>query len=354
MFKTIEWKDNKVIMIDQRLLPTQEVYRKYTDFLDVAEAIREMVVRGAPAIGVAAAMGAALGALDIKTDNKNIFLKAFERVCDVMAHTRPTAVNLFWAIERMKKVVKKNHKFTVEELKQKLVQEAKTICREDIEINRRMGKHGSKFIKNGDTVLTHCNAGALATAGYGTALGVIRAAVEEGKKIKVFADETRPFLQGARLTAWELMKDKIDVTLITDNMAGYMMKKGVIDLVIVGADRIASNGDTANKIGTYSVAVLAREHKIPFYVAAPLSTIDLKIKSGDKIPIEERDKREVTHIPAPASIKQGKDIQIAPDNVKVKNPAFDVTPNKFITAIITEKGAAKKPFDKSLKMLFSR
>lgn len=345
MFKTIEWKNNSVVMIDQRLLPTQEVYRKYTDFLDVAEAIREMVVRGAPAIGVAAAMGIALGTLDIKTRDKKGFLKTFEKVCKVIASTRPTAVNLFWAVDRMKNVVRKNPKLNIEELKQRLVDEAKIIHKEDILINKQMGKNGSKFIKSGDTILTHCNAGALATAGYGTALGVIRAAVEDGKKIKVFADETRPFLQGSRLTAWELMKDNIDVTLITDNMAGYMMKKGLIDLVIVGADRIAANGDTANKIGTYSVAILAKEHRIPFYVAAPLSTIDLKIKNGDKIPIEERDTREVTHI---------KNTQIAPDNVKIKNPAFDVTPNKYITAIITEKGVAKKSFEKSLKGLFGK
>lgn len=330
-------------MIDQRLLPAQEVYRTYTDFLDAAEAIREMVVRGAPAIGVAAAMGVALGALDIKTIDRKRFAEEFKKVCDVMASTRPTAVNLFWAVRRMKALVKKNSKLSIDELKEKLVEEAKTIYEEDIEINRQMGKHGSQFIKNGDVVLTHCNAGALATAGYGTALGVIRAAVEQGKRIKVFADETRPFLQGSRLTAWELMKDGIDVTLITDNMAGYMMKKGVIDLVIVGADRIAANGDTANKIGTYSVAVLAKEHKIPFYVAAPLSTIDMKLKHGDKIPIEERDTREVTHI---------KDIPIAPANVKVKNPAFDVTPGKYITAIITEKGIIRKPFEKGLKRLF--
>ncbi|MBI5682403.1 MAG: S-methyl-5-thioribose-1-phosphate isomerase [Deltaproteobacteria bacterium] len=345
MFKTIEWKDNSVIMIDQRLLPAQEVYRTYTDFLDVAEAIREMVVRGAPAIGVAAAMGIALGAKDIDAKDKKGFCIEFDKICKVIASTRPTAVNLFWAVERMKSIVRKNPKLNIEELKQRLIQEAKTIHEQDIEINRQMGKHGSRFIKNGDTVLTHCNAGALATAGYGTALGVIRAAVEEGKKIKVFADETRPFLQGSRLTCWELMKDGIDTTLITDNMAGYMMKKGIIDLVIVGADRIAANGDTANKIGTYSVAVLAKEHKIPFYVAAPLSTIDLKLKNGDKIPIEERDIKEVTHI---------KDVQIAPDNIKVKNPAFDVTPNKYITAIITEKGAIKKPFEKELKKLYKR
>jgi methylthioribose-1-phosphate isomerase len=342
MFKTVEWQNNSVIMIDQRLLPNQEVYRTYKGFLDVAKAIREMVVRGAPAIGVAAAMGVALGALKINAKERKGFAKEFEKICKIMAGTRPTAVNLFWAIERMKRVVKENPKLDVDELRQLLVQEAKDIHAEDIEINKQMGRYGSSLIKNKATILTHCNAGALATAGYGTALGVIRAAVEQGKKIKVFADETRPFLQGSRLTAWELMKDGIDTTLITDNMAGYMMKKGLIDVVIVGADRIAANGDTANKIGTYSVAVLAKEHKIPFYVAAPTSTIDLNIKHGDKIPIEERGIREVTHI---------KDIPIAPKNIKVKNPAFDVTPNRLVTAIITENGIAGKPFEKSLKRM---
>ena len=345
MFKTIEWKNNMVVMIDQRLLPNEEVYRTYMDFLDVAEAVREMVIRGAPAIGVAAAMGIALGAIDIKSKERKEFVKQFNHICNVMAHTRPTAVNLFWAIDRMKRIVKENPKLGADELKERLVEEAKRICEEDIEINRQMGRHGSKLIKNRATVLTHCNAGALATAGYGTALGVIRAAIEEGKKIKVFADETRPFLQGSRLTAWELMKDGIDTTLITDNMSGYIMKKGLIDAVIVGADRIAANGDVANKIGTYSVAVLAKEHKIPFYVAAPISTIDLKIKSGDSIPIEERDIREVTHV---------KNIPIAPNAVKVKNPAFDVTPNRLVTAIITEKGIARKPFGKSIGRLVRR
>lgn len=342
MFKTIEWKNNNVVMIDQRLLPNKEVYRTYKDFLDVAEAIREMVVRGAPAIGVAAAMGIALGAIQINAKDRKGFAKEFEKICKVIGSTRPTAVNLFWAIERMKRVLKENPKLFLDELKQRLVQEAKDIHKQDIEINKRMGRHGSKLIKNRATILTHCNAGALATAGYGTALGVIRAAVEDGKKIKVFADETRPFLQGSRLTAWELMKDGIDTTLITDNMAGYIMKKGLIDAVIVGADRIAANGDTANKIGTYSVAVMAKEHKIPFYVAAPISTIDLKIKTGEKIPIEERDMREVTHI---------KGIAIAPNGVKVRNPAFDVTPSKLITAIITENGVARVPFEKNLKKL---
>src|SRR3989338_7758947 len=342
MFKTVEWKNNSIVMIDQRLLPNEEVYRTYTDYLDVAEAIREMVVRGAPAICVAAAMGIALGASQINAKGRKGFVKEFEKICKVMASTRPTAVNLFWAIDRMKRGVKANTGMSPDEIKERLVKEAKEIHNEDIEINKKMGRHGSKLIKNKATVLTHCNAGALATAGYGTALGVIRAAIEDGKKIKVFVDETRPFLQGSRLTAWELMKDGIDTTLITDNMAGYMMKKGLIDVVIVGADRIAANGDVANKIGTYSVAVLAKEHKIPFYVAAPISTIDLNIKNGDKIPIEERDIKEVTHI---------KEIPIASPGIKVRNPAFDVTPNKFVTAIITERGIVRKPFEKSLKMV---
>lgn len=345
MFKTVEWKKEGVVMIDQRLLPEKEVYRVYKDYKGVAGAIKDMVVRGAPAIGVSAAMGVALGASKIKAKNIAGFKKEFDRISKLLASTRPTAVNLFWAIERMNGVVNGNAGLSVPELKSRLVEEAKEIHREDIEINRRMGKFGGALLKNNSTVLTHCNAGALATAGYGTALGVIRGAIEGGKKIKVFADETRPFLQGARLTAWELMKDRIDVTLITDNMAGYIMKKGLIDAVVVGADRIAANGDVANKIGTYSVALLAKEHKIPFYVAAPLSTIDLKIKHGDEIPIEERDITEVTHL-------KGK--RIAPAGVKVKNPAFDVTPNRLVTGIITEAGVVRKPYGKGLKALFSK
>lgn len=343
MFKTVEWKKSGVVMIDQRLLPGKEVYRTYKDYKGVARAIKDMVVRGAPAIGVSAAMGVALGAIKIKAKEINAFRKEFDRVAKLMASTRPTAVNLFWAIERMKRVVEDNRKRGVEEIKRRLVNEARSIHAEDIRINRLMGKHGANLLKSGHTVLTHCNAGALATAGYGTALGVIRGAVERGKKIKVFADETRPFLQGARLTAWELKKDNIDVTLITDSMAGYIMKKGLIDAVIVGADRIAANGDVANKIGTYTVALLAREHKIPFYVAAPISTIDLNIKHGDSIPIEERNGAEVTHL---------KGRRIAPIGVKVRNPAFDVTPNKFVTAIITEKGVVRRPYKTGLKRLF--
>ena len=344
MFKTVEWKNNTVVMIDQTLLPEKEVYRKYKTYTEVAKAIKDMIVRGAPAIGVTAAMGVALGALKIKSSDMKGFTKEFNKITSLMASTRPTAVNLFWAIERMKAVAADNASLGVAGLKKRLVEEAKIIHAEDIEICRMIGKHGGKLLKNG-TVLTHCNAGALATAGYGTALGVIRGAIEQGKKIAVYADETRPFLQGSRLTAWELKKDKIEVTLITDNMAGYMMKKGLIDAVVVGADRIAANGDVANKIGTYSVAVLAKEHGIPFFVAAPLSTIDMKIKHGDFIPIEERAATEVTHM---------KGRRIAPAGIKVKNPAFDVTPSKFVAAIITEKGAVTKPFAKGLKSLFAK
>jgi methylthioribose-1-phosphate isomerase len=344
MFKTVEWKNNTVVMIDQTLLPEKEVYRKYKTYTEVAKAIKDMIVRGAPAIGVAAAMGVALGALKIKSSDMKGFTKEFDKITALMASTRPTAVNLFWAIERMKAVATANASLGVAGLKKRLVEEAVKVHAEDIQICKLIGKHGGKLLKSG-TVLTHCNAGALATAGYGTALGVIRGAIEQGKKIAVYADETRPFLQGSRLTAWELKKDKIEVTLITDNMAGYMMKKGLIDAVVVGADRIAANGDVANKIGTYSVAVLAKEHGIPFYVAAPLSTIDMKIKHGDFIPIEERNEAEVTHI---------KGTRIAPAGIKVKNPAFDVTPSKFVAAIITEKGAITKPYAKGLKSLFSK
>lgn len=342
-FRTIEWTDEAVVMIDQRLLPVREIYVKCRTYQEVAEAIKEMIIRGAPAIGVAAVMGIALGAQGIKAAGFEEFYREYEKICDLLAGTRPTAVNLFWAVDRMKRLCLDHKDIKVEKLKELIREEALKIYEEDIEINKRIGKNGNPLIPHGARILTHCNAGALATAGYGTALGVIRAAHETGKNIQVFADETRPFLQGARLTAWELMKDNIPVTLITDNMAGYFMKKGMIDLVIVGADRIASNGDTANKIGTYSVAILAKEHNIPFYVAAPISTLDLSLKSGDEIPIEERNMREVTHV---------FDSQIAPDGVKVLNPAFDVTPNRYITAIITEKGVVKAPFEEGLKRLF--
>ncbi len=345
MFKTVEWTKAGVVMIDQRVLPDKEVYRTYRDYKSVASAIKAMVVRGAPAIGVAAAFGVAIGALKIKTKDPRAFRKELGVITSLLASTRPTAVNLFWGIERMQRVVDSNPDETVAQLQKMLVNEAILIHREDIAICRKIGSNGAGLLKDKSTVLTHCNAGALATAGYGTALGVIRGAIEKGKKIKVFADETRPFLQGARLTAWELQKDGIDVTLITDNMAGWMMKKGLIHSVVVGADRIAANGDTANKIGTYSVAVLARENNIPFYVAAPLSTIDLKVKHGDHIPIEERAPEEVTHL-------KGK--RIAPEGIKVRNPAFDVTPARLVTAIITEKGVVRAPYARGLKGLFAK
>ncbi len=337
MFYTIKWTDDGVSMIDQRLLPEEEVYHLYKDYRDVAKAIKEMVVRGAPAIGIAAAMGIAIGVEKLSDDiSKEDLEKEFIKICNVMKETRPTAVNLFWAIERMKKkfydVMEKDFK----EIKKQIIEEAKKIHEEDIFCNRKMGHIGQLLIKDNWTILTHCNAGALATGGYGTAIGVIRAAWEYGKKIRVFVDETRPYLQGARLTSWELVKLGIPATLITDNMAGYFMSKGEIDCVVVGADRIATNGDVANKIGTYSLSVLAKENNIPFFVAAPVSTIDFNIKSGSEIPIEERDRREVTHI---------KERVIAPEGVDVKNPAFDVTPSSNITAIITEKGILKYPYE---------
>lgn len=331
-------------MIDQRLLPTEEVYPVFRTYEEVAYAIKEMVVRGAPAIGVAAAMGVALGARDTKTDDAAEFETAFNHICHVIGSTRPTAVNLFWAIERMRNLYAslKSVNASLGEIRQRLIAESRQMHVEDIEANRSMGRFGAELIPDGATVLTHCNAGALATAGYGTALGVIRAAVESGKKVAVFADETRPFLQGARLTAWELHKDNIPVTLITDNMAGHFMKAGKIDCIVVGADRIASNGDVANKIGTYSVAVLAKENNIPFYVAAPISTLDLNIASGEQIPIEERVTTEVTHV---------KGAQLAPEGINVANPAFDVTPNRYVAAIITERGVARPPYTESLRRL---
>ncbi|SEA76944.1 methylthioribose-1-phosphate isomerase [Desulfuromusa kysingii] len=327
-------------MIDQRLLPVEEVWLTYTTYQEVAEAIRTMVVRGAPAIGVAAAIGAWFGARDIETESSWDFFQEFEKVCAVLAATRPTAVNLFWALERMKHFAQSNLDRSVMELKIGLEYEALAITQEDEKINRQMGQQGESLLADGARVLTHCNAGALATAAYGTALGVIRAAVEAGKKISVIADETRPFLQGARLTAWELQKDNIPVTLICDNMAGYLMSQGEIDCVIVGADRIAANGDVANKIGTYTVAVLAKEHNIPFYVAAPVSTIDLSLNDGTQIPIEERDGREITHY---------KDLQLAPEGITVRNPAFDVTPSRLITAIITEHGVISGNYQSGLE-----
>ncbi|GAM09234.1 methylthioribose-1-phosphate isomerase [Geobacter sp. OR-1] len=341
-FRTIEWRDDRVIMIDQTRLPSEEVYNEYSDFQGVAEAIRGMIIRGAPAIGVAAAMGVALGARDIIADTHESFFRQLSNVCDVIARTRPTAVNLFWAIERMKRVAEAHRDRDINSIRAILKAEAIAVESEDLQICKAIGANGAPLIKAGATVLTHCNAGGLATAGYGTALGVIRAAHEAGKKIKVIADETRPWLQGARLTAWELMKDGIPVTLISDNMAGWLMQQGEIDCCVVGADRIAANGDTANKIGTYSVAVLAKEHRIPFYVAAPISTLDLTLDCGEKIPIEERPITEVTQI---------KGVQIAPEGVKVQNPAFDVTPARYVTAIITEKGVAHGDYTGSLAAL---
>jgi len=341
-FRTIQWRDNKVVMIDQTRLPAEEEYNEYTGYLEVAEAIRGMIIRGAPAIGVAAAMGVALGARNIAAADHDGFFREFEAICAVMAGTRPTAVNLFWAIDRMRRVAMTYRHLPLSELRQVLVAEAIRVEEEDQAICRAIGRNGADLIPDGATVLTHCNAGGLATAGYGTALGVIRAAHEAGKKIRVFVDETRPWLQGARLTAWELMKDGIPVTLITDNMAGHFMQKGEITCCVVGADRIAANGDTANKIGTYSVAVLARENGIPFYVAAPVSTFDLTLSDGDSIPIEERTSVEVTHI---------KGVAIAPLGVQVRNPAFDVTPARYISGIITEHGVATGDYLKSLRAL---
>ncbi|TSA53905.1 MAG: S-methyl-5-thioribose-1-phosphate isomerase [Planctomycetaceae bacterium] len=329
-------------MIDQRALPHEEKYLTCRSYTEVISAINDMTIRGAPAIGVAAAMGIALGMQNQDVSSKKDLKNSFYGICDEFSKTRPTAVNLFWAIERMKRCFEKRFEAGIDDVKKALVTEAAAICEEDIEINRQIGINGRVFFKDGDNILTHCNAGALATAGFGTALGVIRAACEEGKGLHVFVDETRPVLQGARLTAWELMRDNIPATLITDNMAGFIMKQGKIDLVIVGADRIAANGDVANKIGTYSLAVLAAEHDIPFYIAAPLSTIDIGISDGDEIPIEERNEEEVLSICG---------MRIAPDGMKAYNPAFDVTPNRFITAIITEAGVATSPLGPAIKTL---
>jgi methylthioribose-1-phosphate isomerase len=344
MLPTIEWQDDTVVMIDQRKLPSVEVYVTCKTAAEVAKAIKSMVIRGAPAIGVAAAMGIALGMRRSTASGTKQFTTEFQRTCDLMASTRPTAVNLFWAIERMKHVFAEAAQggLSVEEIKRRLDAEARRIHDEDIESCRTMGAYGAALVPQDARILTHCNAGALATAGYGTALGVVRAAVEQGKKVAVLADETRPFLQGARLTAWELMKDGIDTTVITDNMAGAMMRLGHVDLVVVGADRIAANGDVANKIGTYPVAVLAREHDIPFYVAAPISTVDLATPDGAMIPIEERNEKEVTHVGSS---------RLTPEGARIRNPAFDVTPNKYVGAIITERGIARAPYTDSLAAL---
>jgi methylthioribose-1-phosphate isomerase len=338
MVRTVEWRNGTVVMIDQRLLPMREVYRVYRDYREVARAIKDMVIRGAPAIGVAAALGIALGMMRARGKPATLF----ERICKTMAATRPTAVNLFWAIDRMRRAFDRVRDRTLPEIQAALLKEARAIHREDIAANRALGKHGAALIPARTQVLTHCNAGALATAGYGTALGVVRAAHEAGKHISVVATETRPFLQGARLTAWELKKEHIPATLITDSMAGSFMLTGDISCVVVGADRVAANGDVANKIGTYSLAVLAKSHGIPFFVAAPTSTIDLACPSGDKIPIENRDPREVTHMG---------DRQIAPTGIQVANPAFDVTPHALVTAIITERGVARAPYKTSLRRL---
>jgi methylthioribose-1-phosphate isomerase len=336
MVETIEWTGGGVVMIDQRLLPRQQVFVTCRTYQEVAEAIKTMVIRGAPAIGVAAAMGVALG-VQQGAD--------FETVCSTLAATRPTAVNLFWGIDRMRRVRASLEGQSSAAIVGRMIEEAQQVRQEDIALCMAIGRHGAALVPDGKTVLTHCNAGALATAGYGTALGVIRAAVESGKKIDVFADETRPFLQGARLTAWELQQDRIPTTVITDNMAGHFLRSGRIGCVVVGADRIASNGDVANKIGTYSVAVLAKENGVPFYVAAPVSTFDLTLPSGDQIPIEQRPASEVTHVFG---------VAIAPENIDVENPAFDVTPARYVTAIICEHGIAREPYQQSLAALAAK
>ena len=342
VLETLKWTDSGVLFIDQTKLPTEEVWVNCKSYEAVADAIRTMVVRGAPAIGCAAAMGIALGARDLDVTSISEFRNGLGQICRLLGETRPTAVNLFWAIRRMQRRFEEISGRPIPLIKQAMIDEALAIYNEDIATNRTMGANGAPLLPQQGGVLTHCNAGALATAGYGTALGVIRAAVESGKQLHVYADETRPFLQGARLTAWDLMKDNIPVTLIADNMAGAMMAQGKIQAVIVGADRIAANGDTANKIGTYSVAILAREHGIPMYIAAPFSTVDMETPDGSGIPIEQRPATEVTHV-------AGK--QIAPTGVRVENPAFDVTPARYIQAIITERGVAYAPFKESLQAL---
>ena len=342
MIKTVEYLDGKVRMIDQTRLPLEKVFVDCETIDDVANAIKTMVVRGAPAIGVSAAMGVSLGAESIQADSFETFYSELEEKCLDLSKSRPTAVNLAWGIERMKRVARESKLLGIPELKKKLRQEALDICEEDIAANMAMGSFGQTLINDGSTILTHCNAGALATAGFGTALGVIRAAANAGKKIEVLANETRPFLQGARLTVWELMEDNIPVKLITDNMSGFFMKNNEVDVVVVGADRIAGNGDVANKIGTYMVAVMAQKHGIPFYVAAPISTLDLSLSSGEEIPIEQRSENEVTCI---------NNKRITPEGANVAHPAFDITPNDLITAIITNKGIAKSPYTTSLKNL---
>src|SRR5712692_9649383 len=342
MIQTLEWTDSGVRFIDQTKLPGEEAYVTCKTHEQVADAIRNMVVRGAPAIGVAAAMGIALGVKNSKAESVGELKREFDQICDVIGKTRPTGVNLFWAIRRMRDKFESLRVRPLPQIKQALIEEAQRMHAEDIAANQAMGRHGATLMPASGGVLTHCNAGALATCGYGTALGVIRAAVEQGKKIHVYADETRPFLQGSRLTAWELMKDGIPTTVISDNMAGAMMQQGKIDAIVVGADRIAANGDVANKIGTYTLAVLAKENGIPFYVAAPFSTIDQEMPDGSKIPIEQRNPKEVTHIAGKA---------IAPEGVQVENPAFDVTPAKYVSAIVTERGIARAPYEEALRRL---
>jgi methylthioribose-1-phosphate isomerase len=342
MVETIQWTEAGVVMIDQTRLPFEERYVTCRTYEEVAAAIRGMVIRGAPAIGVAAAMGVALGVLHAGERQLD---REMETICDALAATRPTAVNLFWAIERMKRLYASVRGQPVAEIRRRLVEEARAVREEDIAINRAIGRNGAVLVPDHKSVLTHCNAGALATAGYGTALGVVRAAIESGKQVDVFADETRPFLQGARLTVWELQHDGIPVTLITDNMAGHFLKSGRIGCVVVGADRIAANGDVANKIGTYSVAVLAKENGVPFFVAAPISTLDLTLASGEQIPIEQRAASEVTHV-------FGR--PVAPSGTAVENPAFDVTPARYVDAIITERGVARAPYEESLRKLAGR
>jgi methylthioribose-1-phosphate isomerase len=346
MLPTIDWQDDIIVMIDQRKLPAQELYVRCRTAQDVARAIRTMIIRGAPAIGVAAAMGLALGMRRSTAKGTRQFAVEFQKTCDMLASTRPTAVNLFWAIDRMKRAFAEGAQAgeSPAELADRLEREARAIHDEDVANCRLMGGFGAAIVPDGGRVLTHCNAGALATAGYGSALGVIRAAVEQGKRVAVFADETRPFMQGSRLTAWELLRDGISTTVITESMAGPIMRAGEIDVVVVGADRIAANGDTANKIGTYTVAVLAHEHKIPFYVAAPLSTVDLSTPDGDHIPIEERNDREVTHFGAS---------RLTPVGAGIRNYAFDVTPHRYIEGIITERGIFKAPYSETLAGAFA-
>jgi methylthioribose-1-phosphate isomerase len=343
MIPTIEWHDKHIRMIDQRKIPHRIEWYTCKGYKDVIKAIETMVIRGAPAIGIAAAMGLAMGAASIRANSWHAFTDRFKFMADHMSKARPTAVNLRWAVDRMSRLVEKESGGSVEAIKKTLRLESEKILAEDIEINKKIGRHGQRLVPKKATILTHCNAGSLATGGYGTALGVVRAAHEAGKNVAVLADETRPWLQGLRLTAFELMQDKIPVTVITDNAAGSFMRQNKVDLVVTGADRIAANGDVANKIGTYQVAVLAKENKVPFFVATPLSTIDSAISSGAQIPVEERDSREISHFG---------NKEIGPPGVKVANPAFDITPSKYVTAIITEKGIITSPFKTGIKKLF--